>query len=243
LNIGSEHPLLLAMQKESMLCLGLLIEYSANANYRGTDASNVLRSAMKSWNIIFVPMILRQGADVNSPSGLWDVTPLEIAAASGNLKMVKMLLEYGADVNVTNTSFSQRPTHFDAIDAAAVAKQNSVEIVQWLLDHGAGYRPKDNTPKHNPLHYAPHNHNAPLLRLLLSRGVGGDVKDRAYELGYASGGTALHFAIQNSSVKHTGIKDLLEILRALLEVEADPDIKMCTGRSKWKANRMYKSAI
>jgi ankyrin repeat protein/uncharacterized protein YecT (DUF1311 family) len=78
-------------------------------------------------------LLLRHGARVNSPKGT--ESPLICAAFQGNLKAVEVLVEHGADVN-------HEYGPYDTASSRAI-QQKHVEVVRYLLSHGASLQPGD----------------------------------------------------------------------------------------------------
>src|SRR5271170_6866717 len=74
-----------------------------------------------------VHWFLDHGADPNASAGEWDVTPLSCAVAKAPLSTVEFLFKRGG-----STAYGQL-MHF----ASYRTDQETVPILQFLLDHGA----------------------------------------------------------------------------------------------------------
>ncbi|KAI1861947.1 uncharacterized protein JN550_010578 [Neoarthrinium moseri] len=107
-----------------------------NLNFAGDDESrtwNPLQLAAEKSNIGCVRILLKAGANVNTPAtGDCGQTALQAAVGEGNFEMVMLLLKHGADVNVLGGTGVSSTTALQL----AVRKGN-LEMAMLLLEHGA----------------------------------------------------------------------------------------------------------
>ncbi|PFH59149.1 hypothetical protein XA68_12752 [Ophiocordyceps unilateralis] len=116
------------MEKEDTVEF-LLNTCQADPDATGEDFGNALTAAAFHGAEKIVQMLLKAGANVNSPNG-W---ALQEAAAEGNLNVVRILLDRGADVNavIENEDFEDGTALQGACEAAEPG------IVDLLLDRHA----------------------------------------------------------------------------------------------------------
>ncbi|KAK3323220.1 ankyrin repeat-containing domain protein [Cercophora scortea] len=127
------------VEKESTVKL-LLEKFHANPDCAtGLEYGNALTAAAYDGALNIVQMLLKAGADINSPNG-W---ALQTAAAEGHKEVVEELLRRGADPNACTTDDRFPPG--TALQAACEA--GKADIVELLLAHKAdpNQRPRADT--------------------------------------------------------------------------------------------------
>ncbi len=62
--------------------------------------------------------------------------------AAMDLKTVRLLIELGADVNAVELKFGNTPLH-----AWVISYKNDLEMIQYLIEHGANVNIKNNLRK------------------------------------------------------------------------------------------------
>jgi ankyrin repeat protein len=108
----------------------LLLDAHANVNVKTRiDAATPLFMACQNGSAPMIELLLRHGANVNTPNAL-GTTPLMIAASSGNADAVKVLLTHGADPNARESAHQQTALMF----AANLDRGDAIRV---LVDHGA----------------------------------------------------------------------------------------------------------
>ena len=115
------------------------------------------------------------------------------------LNIVKNLVQNGAEINARNKYNKWTPLHYAAFNGY-------LEIVYYLLDHGAKIEAKDDVET-TPLMFAVHKNHFEVVKCLIEKGAQLDIKDK---YGY----TPLHFAAKYSS---------LEMVKLLVENGAKID--------------------
>jgi ankyrin repeat protein len=90
-----------------------------------------LSAAIESRNIPALELLVELGADLHTPIGEYERTPLQAACARGNVEAVKILLRHGADVNF------QPADQYGATALQFAAIGGHVGIAYLLLCQGA----------------------------------------------------------------------------------------------------------
>jgi Fem-1 family protein b len=107
----------------------LLVEHGANVNHRTKTNSTPLRSACYNGNIDIARYLIENGGDIHIAKENND-TNLAVSVYRKHLKMASYLVdELGCDVNICDND--GRSPLYDAVNCG------SLELVQFLLDHGA----------------------------------------------------------------------------------------------------------
>ena len=153
-----------------------------------------------------------------------NITPLWIATEDQSLKIMRLLLEAGADVEGKSSNIKPRPL------LVAVLKEN-LAAVRTLLDYNAAPETKGPT---TPLTEATEAGNIPIMKALLTRGVGADV-ERTNIKGYP----CLFIA---ATLGH------VEAVEVLLNHGADPDREvvvesLLSSKNTRKAGEYFKSYV
>ncbi|XP_022644387.1 tankyrase-1-like isoform X2 [Varroa jacobsoni] len=113
----------------------LLIKFGADVNAMAGerhDYRSVLHYAVLSSNMDTVKLILSKGTRVNMSPSYRYPSPLDFAVLRANIELIRLLLDWGAEIN-TGSPIVGSPLHIALSEHA----ENSKEIVQLLLDHGA----------------------------------------------------------------------------------------------------------
>ncbi len=178
---GHEHnvrPLFLAVERKEVSMIRLLVERGADiddATSYGYWSPLCEAAHGVQQNLDLVQLLIELGANVNGTCSS-DWKPLMLAARDGRLETVRFLVEHGAEVNYLASGAVYR----SALDAAARAERggtNYLEIVGFLLDHGAD--PNGPSPEGaSPLHNAVRSGNPRVVQLLLERGADPSRADR-----------------------------------------------------------------
>ena len=98
------------------------------------ETSEPFLIALPSGNLSAIEKCLDEGYDVNSKDEFGE-TVLEYALTLGDIQVAKLLIDRGADVNevvVGNTKL-----HLLAINMYRLTEEDRLEIIQYLLEHGA----------------------------------------------------------------------------------------------------------
>ncbi len=183
--------------------------YSPNWTLDWGEGWTVLHEAARRGFSEVARALLEAGADPNDAYYQFDETPLHMAAFHGDADTVRVLLEFGAQADAQLYGYEKR---YDADDGEETPLDIAVErghldAVRALLQAGANFQSR------NSKGYTP------LLRAL----HGGHI-DIACEI--ARHGAALHgVPVLLEAVR---LRDA-ELLRRLLELGADPDVRSEQG--------------
>jgi ankyrin repeat protein len=129
-------------------------------------------------------------------------TPLMAAMGGKHFEVAELLHRNGADVDVC-----------DGTPLREACKAGFLDIIQWLLNHGADVNAKNNAGE-APLHgVASHGHSQ-VCRMLLEHNA--DIHIRNY-----CGETPLHFA----ACPNLGVRVNVDIMQVLLDHGADPNAR------------------
>jgi len=147
-----------------------------------------LHCAAKGNDTVIVSLLIAKGLDVNA-RGSAGSRPLMEAAGHGNLAMVRLLLKNGAEVNVASDEGKEANSKHGILGIGKLtplhraAAYGSPDVIRALLDAGADVNAKDlrgMTPL--MLAVASEKQNTEVVRLLLARGAGPEVKSAGGEV-------------------------------------------------------------
>jgi ankyrin repeat protein len=186
--------LLLALQRNDLPVLRLLVEDGADVNVHDSNGSTPLllvanqfastedesapfadkvslTGKARATQTAIARLLLEHGVNVNDRDSE-GFTPLLRAAQSGAANVAELLLNRGADINA-------RDSYGDTVLGAAVGaldvESNHTEIVTFLLDRGANINALSGSE--TVLQIAAQDDNEALFRLLLARGANVNEQD------------------------------------------------------------------
>jgi uncharacterized protein len=158
-----------------------LLAAGASPDLPAEGGDTPLMIAARSGSNEAVRMLIAKGANVNHRESWHQETALMWAAAENHADVVRTLVAAGAEVNAVSEAFDWKDIkHGSAITSVLpfggltalmhAARENSVEAVQALLEHGADPNRKD--PKgFSTLRIAAVNANLDVAQLLVSHGA------------------------------------------------------------------------
>jgi outer membrane protein assembly factor BamB len=132
------------------------------------------------------------------------------AARSGDLETIKKLVAAGVDVNAK--------TKYNATALAYACDKGHVDIVRYLLEHGAEVNTTDNFYDFTPLGWAGFNEHVEIVGLLLDNGATG--ADQVLALGVRNGNKAMvAAAIRGSDLSADAVGQALVVAGSLTDGE------------------------
>ncbi len=144
-------PLYSAAMRNQIACAQCLLEHGADVNARHQDETP-LRAAVLWGSKEMVELLLKNGADPTSTGllGPSPVLPDEILLNNKlSVPLLERLVQIGADVTKYSTSQG------DPLFLYAV-KEGNVDVLKFLVDHGADMTVRDKTSGKSALYYATH---------------------------------------------------------------------------------------
>jgi ankyrin repeat protein len=111
-----------------------------------------------------VESLLKANPELVTVRDAKNLTPLHVAASGGQGSVARLLFEYGTDVNGPSEGDQWTPLVF-------ASYRGHLDVVELLLDHGAGPTEADG----NPIHYAGQRKHKEICRLLVERGAVDDL--------------------------------------------------------------------
>jgi ankyrin repeat protein len=122
-----------ATEKKNVEMIRILLAHSANPNATTkTNPHTALQIASRDGNIGIAELLLKSGADVNSPPAEnFGATALQFAALGGYLGVTSLLIDMGADINALPAKIDGRT----ALEGAA--EHGRIDMVQLLKSSGA----------------------------------------------------------------------------------------------------------
>ena len=168
--------------------------------------------AIEERNLSLTKLIVENGADVNSIKKEQNLTPLMIAAHNGAKDIIDYLLDHGADINYQNSS--RETCLFSAI------KGQWTSIALHLIEKGANVNQR-NINGYTPLSIAVYQGMSETAEELIKKGAYINSQDN-------NGNTPLIIA---------SMKDKINIVRLLLDHEADKRILNNQRQTAWSMTR------
>jgi ankyrin repeat protein len=153
-----------------------LLENGANVQLKNYDGNN----SILVWPILdkdddeaILKLLLQYGANINEKDSA-NETPLHIAILFGRNKHVSMLVDNGVDVNVKGVN-GMTPV---AYVMESKVSENSISMLQKLIDGGADLNIKDIENQESPLDDAVYYGKPEFVRILLENGADPNIRDR-----------------------------------------------------------------
>jgi ankyrin repeat protein len=153
-----------ATERKNFEMVQILLAHSDNPNaITTTNSHTALQIASREGNTGIAELLLKNGADVNSPPAeKFGATALQFAALGGYLGIASLLIEKGADINAPPGKIDGRT----ALEAAA--EHGRIDMVQLLKSSGADISGEENGQYTRALARAFNNGHHATWRLLLS---------------------------------------------------------------------------
>lgn len=138
------------------------LDSGANLEDRDQAQQTPLLAAALTGQTAVVEELIERGANVMARNDR-GLTPLHAAAYGGDLNAVRLLVEAGAAVNDADDKFKVTPL-------IVAAEENHIDIVQFLLDHGADINLQERH-HYTALTRAGFKANWDVVRLLMTSGA------------------------------------------------------------------------
>jgi ankyrin repeat protein len=243
-------PMALAAMNGNAAMLRKLLDHGADPNSPNPGGETVLMTAARTGNVEAVTLLLDRGANVNAKDTVHAQTALMWAVLENHADMVKLLLVRGADINAhTNVSLPKGeyvPARAGGAAGTGIIRQRALptpdggmtpllfavrdgnaEMMRLLLDHGADIQQSSGNHT-SPLIIALLNGQVGIATELLARGADPNAADDYHR-------AALFAAIDLRNFNHekygdlpTDGRDPLELIKALLQKKADPNLRTDT---------------
>lgn len=168
-DMGGEAPIAAVDGPDRLAKLELLLPVTANVDAARPDRQTALANAAMAGDVESIRLLLDHGADLDLPSGSYELTPVFWAAYMDRTDAMCELLGHGADPHQGTRDFAT---------LIYIASFNGhTETVRKLLDLGLDIRLDIGRMSDGatPLHLAYWNNNQELVQLLLNAGADPDI--------------------------------------------------------------------
>ena len=156
-------PLLVAVGRQDLGLVKLLLSYGADVNFFDEQQHTVLIMAIDSGNLELFKLIMAQEPDLNTQSRAIPLrTPLMQAAENGEMEMARLLVEAGADIHIED--------YYEDQALAFAAYHNRPEVVEFLVASGAELN-HVSSQNRTPLDHARRKGLADAKQILLNLGA------------------------------------------------------------------------
>lgn len=219
-----------AARREDHDMIETLLRHGANANASISPSVSYLAYAARTGDVRLAELLLDHGADLNA-AGADGLPPLAQAIDENQPGMARLLLKRGAIVPAAHPG---RPSLLHR-----AAEHDDVATVRLLLERGGNIEaPFPNGTR--LIEYAVDRDKRALMRLLIARGARvNDVVCRALRRGRAgiltkllAGGASLDAMMDDQPLIEWAVRNASpELVRALLDQGADPDLFGSEGQS------------
>ncbi|KAI3364702.1 hypothetical protein L3Q82_011488 [Scortum barcoo] len=238
-----ESALLVAVSKEKLSCIEVLLESGADIDIANYERETPLYKACERNSAAMVAMLLNCGASVNTHC-IQGWTALQEAVCRNNVEICEMLLKAGAKLNLTNM--------YGISPLFTAAQSGQLATLRFLLRHGADIN-SEAADGATALYEAAKNGHEEIVELLLSQNADANKPGK-------TGLLPLHIAAQKGSdtivsmlipatskarIRRTGISPLHlaaernrdDVLEALIKAGFDVNAQLSEERSKLYEDR------
>ncbi|XP_040920180.1 ankyrin repeat and SOCS box protein 2-like [Toxotes jaculatrix] len=238
-----ESALLVAVSRDHMRCVHMLLENGADPDIANYDKETPLYRACERNSAAMVAMLLNHGASVNTHC-IQGWTALQEAVVRNNVEICEMLMKAGAKHNLTN-KYGLSPLF-------SAAQNGQLASLRFLLKHGADVNSQA-ADGATALYEAAKNGHEEIVELLLSQNADANKPGK-------TGLLPLHIAAQRGSdtivsmlipatskarVRRTGISPLHvaaernrdEVLETLIDAGFDVNAQLSEEQSKLYEDR------
>ena len=178
-----------------------------NFSGSGLDGSSLYYAAFCGFYDLVESLIMKDPDQVNGRGGCL-FAPLPAALFKGHFRVANLLHSYGAVVDI--------PDDAKCTPLYRASYYGQVDIMRWLLDHGADVNAPTQPPRYTPLFGAACELHLEAVQILLEHNA--NIKFQNDK-----GDTPLHDAF-NGSRTHNSEGEVVDMVRRLLEHGAGPNI-------------------
>eukprot|EP01103_Thecamoeba_quadrilineata_P014454 TRINITY_DN431_c1_g3_i1.p1 TRINITY_DN431_c1_g3~~TRINITY_DN431_c1_g3_i1.p1 ORF type:complete len:437 (-),score=89.38 TRINITY_DN431_c1_g3_i1:91-1401(-) len=210
-------PILVAAEtsndQHALILVKHLVEAGANRNCRDKSGFTPFLQACSKGNLETVKYLVSLGEDIHQENHLIRATGFYLAAEKGHVHVLGYLHSLGANVNHKVVKGYQS---YSAL--LMCAQKGNLELVKWLVEHGADINLRCSTAEKNAgitaLHHASSMGQLEIVQYLVSKG--GAVNDKDNDLG----ASPIIFAAKTGKT---------EVVKHLIEVGANPNDRRKDG--------------
>ncbi|KAM6914986.1 ankyrin repeat and SOCS box protein 2-like [Xenentodon cancila] len=177
-----ETPLLVAINREHLECVQVLLEHRADPDIQNNEKETPLYRACEKNSPAMVAMLLNHGAAANTRC-IQDWTALQEAVVRNNVEICEMLLKAGAKLNLRNM--------YGITPLFTAAQSGQLATLRFLLKHGADINTQA-ADGATALYEAAKNGHEEVVELLLSQNADANKPGR-------TGLLPLHIAAQRGN--------------------------------------------
>lgn len=194
--------------------LSFLIDLGADVNQSDFYGHTCLERAARYGQVEMARTLIHAGADVNLQEGRPGCeSPIFSALLGQSMPMLELLHTHGANLNLQGLNKGETPLIYAATlrmpgnaDAAALGDAKKLEMMHWLLEHGADVNALDQKG-FSALHRVAHAGQVEPLKCLIEHGA-------ALNMASPEGYTALHFAAMSS--RFSDVSDTMALFELLI---------------------------
>jgi ankyrin repeat protein len=216
--------------------LSLLLKAGADPNVVLPEGESILMTAARTGRVDALTVLIEGGARIDARENWYGETPLIWAAAENHADAVTLLVQHGADVNGRSSrqTFRSRRNGQSILPLGSwtpimyAARENALAAGRALVAARADLNLTDPDGA-TALVIAIINGNYDFAKLLLDAGANPNIVDTDANMGPLYAAVDMHtLAVGHGrpNPRPSGVLDAVDVVRALLEHQADPNAKL-----------------